>query len=65
MQHLSYKYLSQQIYTQEVILNTNTLHVLYMYIVLLSRKHDISQSITMVIDNIFLWQKEYSTLNNQ
>lgn len=54
MQHLSYKYLSQQIYTQEVILNTNTLHVLYMYIVLLSRKHDISQSITMVIDNIFL-----------
>lgn len=36
MQHLSYKYLSsQQIYTQEVILNTNTLHVLY--IVLLSR----------------------------
>lgn len=29
MQHLLFKYLSQQIYTQEIILNTNTLDVLY------------------------------------
>lgn len=29
MQHLSFKYLSQQIYTQEVILNTNGVDLLY------------------------------------